>query len=123
MTTFLWRLYSSTCISRHPQLTTILLEQSFYACIPLLMATRAIGLARRRQSSHQQCYVHHLRTLIQLKTIINQLTGRINTFSIFYILAVKQAIFIVLLLHSLLQLPYHVVNRNLDTLCCLFAHF
>jgi len=40
----------------------ILLVQSFTARMPLLTATSAIGLGRRRWSSHQQCYLHCLRT-------------------------------------------------------------
>ena len=31
--------------------------------MPLLTATSTFGLGRRRWSSHQQCYLHHLRTL------------------------------------------------------------
>ena len=38
----------------------ILLVQSFTALTPLLTATSAFGLWRRRWSSHQQCYLHCL---------------------------------------------------------------
>ena len=40
----------------------ILLEQTFTARMPLLMATSAFGLGRRRWSSYQQCYLHCLCT-------------------------------------------------------------
>ena len=39
--------------------------QSFTARMPLLMATRAFGLGRRRWSSPQQCYLHCLRALYE----------------------------------------------------------
>jgi len=39
--------------------------QSFTAHMPLLMATRAFGLGRRRWSSPQQCYLHCLRALYE----------------------------------------------------------
>jgi len=35
----------------------------FSACMPLLTATSASGLGRRRWSSPQQCYLHCLHTL------------------------------------------------------------
>ena len=38
--------------------------QSFTARMPLLTATSAFGLGRKRWSSPQQCYLHYLRTLI-----------------------------------------------------------
>ena len=60
-TTILHALYGITCVSRHPQ---ILLVQRFTACMPLLTATSAFGLGRRRWSSHQQCYLHCLHTLM-----------------------------------------------------------
>ena len=41
----------------------ISLVQSFTACMPLLTATSALGLGRRRWSSPQQCYLHCLHTL------------------------------------------------------------
>ena len=37
--------------------------QSFTAHIPLLVATTALGLGRRRWSSPQQCYLHCLHTI------------------------------------------------------------
>jgi len=40
----------------------ILLEQTFTARMPLLMAASAFGLGRRRWSSSQQCYLHCLCT-------------------------------------------------------------
>ena len=38
--------------------------QGFTACMPLLAATSAFGLGRRRWSFPQQCYVYCLRTYI-----------------------------------------------------------
>jgi len=49
----------------------ILLVRSFAARMPLLAATSAFGLGRRRWSSPQQCYLHRLRTL--LRTLLTQL--------------------------------------------------
>jgi len=52
ITTILQPLYRTTCISQHPQPRTrawrILLEQSFTACMPLLMTASTFGLGRRR---------------------------------------------------------------------------
>jgi len=45
------------------QLEFFLLVQSFTARMPLLTATSAFGLGRRRWSSAQQCYLHCLSTL------------------------------------------------------------
>jgi len=44
--------------------------QSFTAHIPLLTATIAFGLGRRRCSSPQQCHLHRLRTFIYRKTAL-----------------------------------------------------
>ena len=46
----------------------MLLVQSFTARMPLLTATSALGLGRKRWSSHQQCYLHCLR-IITIKTL------------------------------------------------------
>jgi len=50
------------CVSRSPPVKNwrILLVQSFTVRMPLLTATSAFGLGRRRWSSHQQCYLHRL---------------------------------------------------------------
>ena len=45
----------------------ILLVQSFTVHMPLLMATSAFRLGRRRWSSHQQCYLLGLRTYPTMK--------------------------------------------------------
>jgi len=71
-TTILWSSYKATCISWHPQLRTggfccskVLLPS---AHMPLLTATYAFRLGRRRQSSPQWCYAHLLCTsLIMLR--------------------------------------------------------
>jgi len=57
-TTILWPLYRSTCVNWR-----ILLVQSFSARMPLLTATSAFGLGRRRWSSPQQWYLHCLHTV------------------------------------------------------------
>jgi len=36
------------------------LEQTFAACMPLLMAASACDFGRRHYASPQQCYLHHL---------------------------------------------------------------
>ena len=46
---------------------TVLLVQSFTAHMPLLTATSAFGLQRRRWSS-QQCYLHCLSTVTATHT-------------------------------------------------------
>ena len=38
--------------------------QSFTVHMPLLVATSAFGLGRRRWSSPQQCYLHYVLTLV-----------------------------------------------------------
>jgi len=48
-------LYRTIGVSRRPQFR-ISLEQSFTARMPLLTATSAFGIWRRRQSSLQRCY-------------------------------------------------------------------
>jgi len=85
--------------------------------MPLFSATRAISLARRR---------HILINNVKYSTSSPNLDSAKSYYKstdwpnkcFFYISAVKQPIFIVPLLHSLLQLSYDVANRNLDTLCC-----
>ena len=44
--------------------------QSFTVRMPLLVATSAFGLERRRWSSPQQCYLHCLRTLCSYLTSV-----------------------------------------------------
>ena len=50
----------------------ILLVQSFTARMPLLTATSAFGLGRRRWSSPQQCYLHGLCTFKFTWTMIRK---------------------------------------------------
>ena len=66
---FIRPLYRSTCVSRHaPPVKNwrILLVQSFTAHMPLLTATSAFGLGRRRWSFPQQRYLHCLCTNVQI---------------------------------------------------------
>jgi len=44
--------------------------QSFTVCMPLLTTTSAFGLGRRRWSSPQQCYLHCLRTVGRLTSVL-----------------------------------------------------
>ena len=48
--------------------------QSFTARMPLLTATSAFGLGRRRWSSPQQCYLHCLRTITS-RNVCDQCVG------------------------------------------------
>jgi len=70
-TTVLRPLCRTTCIIWHPPVKNwrILLEQSFPARVPLLMATNALRLGRRSWS-FQWCYLHCLCTGTSRKKII-----------------------------------------------------
>jgi len=61
-TTILRQLYRTTSISRHPSLRTgvILLDQSFTAHKPLLMATSAFRLGRKHYNSPQESPKMHM---------------------------------------------------------------
>jgi len=54
--------------------------QSFTARIPLLAATRAFGLERRRWSSAQQCHLQCLRTFIYRKTTLYKTLRSLTAF-------------------------------------------
>ena len=64
-TVILWAIFRSTCFSRHLQLSTggFCLSKALLSALPLLMATGALRLRRRRWSSPQRCYLHRLHTV------------------------------------------------------------
>ena len=96
--------------------------QSFTARIPLLTATSAFGLERRRWSSAQQCHLQCLRTFIYRQTALYK-TLRSLTAVFWLVRAVSAVIISVTVVARRPDAPARVLTPELIfTTCCQCSH-